>query len=154
MAMLIDVARIGRDAELRYTPGENAQAVVNLALAMDYGRKDPGANKRPTQWVDAALWGRQAEALAEYLVKGQQVLVHVYDVHIEEYTSQGVTRPKLVGTVKLIKLVGSAPQAQQTGAQQAQSTQQRPQQQAPQQAAAQQSAPGGHDAWDDLDIPF
>lgn len=148
MAMLIDVARIGRDAELRYTPGDNAQAVVNLALAMDYGRKDATTGRRPTQWVDAALWGRQAEVLAEYLVKGQQVLVHVDDVHIETYQGQNGSGHKLVGTVKMIKLVGGAPQAQQAGNQQAPRNQQqsRPAQQ-------QQAAPQPADDFDDL-IPF
>lgn len=153
MGMLIDVARIGRDAELRYTPGDNAQAVVNLALAMDYGRKDATTGRRPTQWVEAALWGRQAEVLAEYLVKGQQVLVHVDDVHIETYQGQNGAGHKLVGTVKFIKLVGGAPQAQQAGNQQAQPAQRNQQQSRPVQQ--QQAAPQPQD-FDDFsdDIPF
>lgn len=150
MPQLFDVARIGRDAELRYTPGNNPTAVVNLALAMDYGRKDPQTNKRPTQWMDASLWGAQAEALAQYLVKGQQVAVTIDDVHIEEYVSQGVTRSKLVGRVSHIRLVGSAPEGQQAAGpnsarQPAPRTQQQ-QRQAPQQP--------DYDSFDDDPIPF
>ena len=137
MAQLFDVARIGRDAVLRFTPNDGT-AVVNLALACDYGRKDPQTGKRPTQWVDATLWGKQAEALAPYLLKGQQVQVTVDDVHIETYQGQNGPGHKLVGRISHIKLVGSAPQQPATQ----QQRQQAPQQQAPQ-----------SDDWD-LDIPF
>ena len=147
MPQLFDVARIGRDAELRYTPGDNSQAIINLALACDYGRKVDG--KRPTQWVDATLWGKQAEALAPYLLKGQQVLVTVDDVHIEEYQSQGATRSKLVGRISNIKLVGSAPQ--QANQNQAARTPAPRQQPAPQPTG--QPAPD-YDSFDDQDIPF
>ncbi len=142
MPQLFDVARIGRDAELRYTPGDNSQAVINLVLACDYGRKVDG--KRPAQWVDATLWGKQAEALAPYLLKGQQVLVTVDDVHIEEYQSQGTTRSKLVGRISHIKLVGSASQSANQN--------QAARQPAPRQSQpSQQAAPP--DSFDD-DIPF
>jgi single-strand DNA-binding protein len=125
MPTLIDVGRIGRDAEVRYTP--SGDAVANLAIACDYGRKGQDG-KRPTQWVDATLWGKQAEALAPYLVKGQQVYFQMDDAHIETYEKnggggQGV---KLTGRIGSLKLVGGASQAPQ-GQQRPQQTQQRPQ---------------------------
>lgn len=155
MAQLIDAFRIGRDAELRYTTGQNQQAVISLSLATDYGRKDESTGRKPTQWVEGTLWGVRAEALAQYLVKGQWVAVTLDDVHIEEYQSQGATRSKLVGNVSSIKLVGGAPQ---------QNGQQQPQQQRqshPQQNAARQPAPRpqqnqqpAQDDFEDSDIPF
>ena len=146
MAQLIDVARIGRDAELRYTPGNNSTAVVNLALACDYGRKDE-TGRRPTQWVEASLWGKQAEALAPFLLKGQQVLVTVDDIHIEQYQSQNGTGTKLVGRISNLKLVGSAPQQV--------ATPQSARQPAPRQQQSQRPTPGddNYDSFDD-DIPF
>ena len=156
MPQLFDVARLGRDAELRATP--SGESVINLALACDYGKKGQDG-RRPTQWIDGTLWGKQAEALAPYLLKGQQVAVTVDDVHIEEYDSQGARRSKLVGTVSKLRLVGGSPQqGQQQGPQQGQQRQeyaprqqpQRQQQAAPQQS--QQAAPP--DNFDDLDIPF
>jgi single-strand DNA-binding protein len=40
--------------------------VANVSLAFTYGKKgDDG--KRPTQWVDASLWGQRAESLAPYI---------------------------------------------------------------------------------------
>lgn len=137
MPQLIDATRIANDTTLRFTP--DGTAVINLSLPCDYGRK--GADgKKPTQWVDGSLWGKQAEALAPYLVKGQMIAFTLDDVHNEEYQSQGTTRTKMVGRISHIKLIGAAPAGQQTGQQQA-----KPAQQAP--------AAGGFDNFDD-DIPF
>lgn len=88
--------RIGRDAEIRYTA--NNTAVCNIAVAYNYGRKDEQGN-RPSQWVEAALWGAQAESLTQYLVKGACISVVLRDVHIEEYEGKNGTGTKLVGTV-------------------------------------------------------
>lgn len=149
MPQLIDVGRIGRDAELRFTP--NGDAVTTVALAMDYGRKGEDG-KRPVQWGEFSLWNKQAEALAPYLLKGQQVLVTVDDVHIEEYQTQGATRSKLVGRISNLKLVGGATQQQAANPQSAR--QPAPRQQPRQQNNQQQSAPQqDYDNFDDS-IPF
>ncbi|CAI8994683.1 single-stranded DNA-binding protein [Pseudomonas sp. IT-P218] len=148
MPTLTDVGRIGRDAELRYTPG--GDAVVNLALACDYGRKGQDG-KRPTQWVDATLWGKQAEAMAPYLLKGQQIYFTMDDAHIETYAkTSGGEGFKLTGKIILIKFVGSPPQAANQAQQQARPQQSR-QQAAARPAQNQQAAPP--DSFDD-DIPF
>ncbi len=102
---LIGVARLGNDPELRST---NSDKVMNLSLAYNYGQKDSSGN-RATQWVDAALWGKRAEALADFLRKGRELYVEVRDVHIETYDKRdGGTGVKLVGTVNDIQLVGSS----------------------------------------------
>lgn len=107
MAQLIGVFRIGRDAELRRT---DQSAVTNLALAGSYGRRDSDGS-RPTQWVDASLWGKRAESLAQYLLKGQQVYAVINDAHIETYDKRDSSEKgfKLVGVVADIELVGSKP---------------------------------------------
>lgn len=155
MPTLTDIGRLGRDAELRYTPDGNA--VCNLAIACEYGRKGQDG-KRPTQWVDATLWGKQAEAMTQYLVKGQQVHFTIDDAHIEIYTkgdnSQGV---KLTGRVIIIKFAGSPPQQGQQSNQQQQQPRQQQNRQQPRQQAPQQSQQGtngpDYDSFDD-DIPF
>lgn len=95
------LARIGRDVELRRTA--NGDAVAGLSLAFSYGRKGEDG-KRPTQWVDASLWGKRAEALAPYLVKGCLIAVTLEDVHIETYQSAKGEGYKLVGRVLDIEL--------------------------------------------------
>jgi single-strand DNA-binding protein len=110
MAQLIETARIGNEPTLRYTP--DGTAVINLSLPCDYGKK--GADgKKPTQWLDASLWAKRAEALAPYLVKSQWVAVTVDDVHIETYEGRNGAGHKLVGRISEIKLVGPAPEQNQ-----------------------------------------
>ena len=101
MAQLIGLARLGRDCELRTT--QSGDAVASLSLAMDYRN----GREKATQWVDAALWGKMAEALTQYLVKGKLVCVTLDDVHIEEYPKRdGGTGTKLVGRVSKLELAG------------------------------------------------
>ena len=97
MAKLTGLFTLGRDAELRSTAG--GDPVANLALAYNYGKKGAD-NKRPTQWVEASLWGERAEKLEEYLTKGSQFLFVVDDLHVETYDKRdGGTGVKLVGRV-------------------------------------------------------
>lgn len=98
---LIGIARLGRDAEIRYLP--DGKPVANFSLAYNYGKKtDEG---RPTQWIDAALWGERAERLTEHLTKGTLVFVSLRDVHIETYEGKNGTGHKLAGTVEGIEFV-------------------------------------------------
>lgn len=110
MTQIIGAFRLGRDAEVRTTP--SGEHVCNLALAFNYGRKND-AGERPTQWVEAALWGKLAQAMQPYLVKGQQVYAALSDPHIEQYEGKNGTGHKLVARVMEIELVGSRPQGEQ-----------------------------------------
>jgi len=94
------LARLGRDAELRTT--SNGDTVATLALA--FTRRVKG--EKLTQWVDGALWGRRAESLAPYLLKGGLVAVTLEDVHIETFTSQNGDGHKLAGRVIDVELAG------------------------------------------------
>lgn len=69
---VIVVGNLGRDAELRYTPG--GQAVASFSVAATEKWKDRnGQLQERTEWIRIVLWGKVAEALSEYLVKGKQV---------------------------------------------------------------------------------
>lgn len=104
MANLTGVFRIGRNAEIRYTAA--GESVANLSLAYNYGKKGADGS-RPAQWVDGSLWGKRAESLAEYLVKGQQIFAVINDIHIEEFKkNDGSIGIKLTGSVGEIELVG------------------------------------------------
>jgi single-strand DNA-binding protein len=133
------LARIGKDAEVRYTPG--GAAVANVSLAFTYGKKgDDG--KRPTQWVDASLWGQRAESLAPYIKKGGQIVAYLEDVSIQTFTKgDGTQATKMVARLVDLEFVSGGEQA---------SSQPKPQ---PKPQAAPQSHGSGFDDMDD-DIPF
>ena len=58
---------IGKDAVLRTT--QNGDKVLGWSVAVE---ERNGQDKR-TIWFDCSLWGRRAEALAQYLTKGTRV---------------------------------------------------------------------------------
>ena len=107
MAQLSGLFRLGDSAELRYT--QNGDAVASLSLAYNYGRKGEDG-KAPTQWINASLWGKRAEATAPYLLKGGQIYAEVSDVHIETYAKKdGGEGFKLVGRIAELEFAGGRP---------------------------------------------
>jgi len=71
---VILVGNLGRDAELRYTPGGAAVATLSLATTEVFKDKE-GQRKEQTEWHRVVVWGKTAESLNEYLTKGKQIYV-------------------------------------------------------------------------------
>ena len=71
---VILVGNLGRDAELRYTPGGAPVATLNMATTEVWNDKG-GQRQEKTEWHRVVLWGKTAESLSEYLVKGKQIYV-------------------------------------------------------------------------------
>jgi single-strand DNA-binding protein len=71
---VILVGNLGRDAELRYTPGGAAVATLNMATTEVWNDKS-GQRQEKTEWHRVVLWGKTAESLNEYLTKGKQIYV-------------------------------------------------------------------------------
>ena len=99
--ILTGLARIGRDTELRYTSG--GEAVANISMVFNYGKKG-NDGKRPSQWIEASLWGKRAESLAQYLGKGSMIDVVLSEPHIETYQGKNGEGHKLVARVIEIEL--------------------------------------------------
>ena len=64
------LGRVGADPELRRTQG--GTAVVQLRLATD---RRNGERESQTDWHTVVCWAKQAEAVAEYVRKGERVYV-------------------------------------------------------------------------------
>jgi len=133
--MFSKLVRIGRDSELRSTA--QGTSVCSIACVYDIGWGD----KKRSQWMDAVLWGKQAEALAQYLTKGKQIVIYADDLEIETYEHNGKTGSKLKCRVINVDLTDNKE------AQQQQAPQQR--QQAPRQVAPQQNQGGINSQFND-----
>jgi single-strand DNA-binding protein len=71
---LIIVGRLGRDPEMRYTPG--GQPVTNFSVVTN--RQYTGSNGelvKGSTWFRVSTWGKQAEVCNQYLHKGNLVLI-------------------------------------------------------------------------------
>lgn len=125
--------QLGKDAETRYLP--NGDPVASFSVADSQGKE------KPTIWWSCQLFGKRAESLAPYLVKGQAVTV-TGNVTEREYTDKnGNMRKSMDVRVSDLALQGGKREAQQEAPRPAQ-------RRAPAPAAA-----GGFDEMDDS-IPF
>ena len=71
---VILIGRLGKDPELKYTPG--GQAVANFSLATNRTWKgSDGQRKESTTWHNIVVWGKQAETIKEYLSKGREIYI-------------------------------------------------------------------------------
>jgi single-strand DNA-binding protein len=72
---VILVGNLGKDAELRYTPGGAPVATANLATTEVWNDRTSGQRQEKTEWHRVIIWGKTAESLSEYLTKGKQIYV-------------------------------------------------------------------------------
>ena len=89
---VILVGNLGRDAELRYTPGGAAVSKFSLATTEVWTDKS-GQRQERTEWHNIDLWGKQAESLNEYLRKGKQIYIEGR-LQTDEYTDKEGTKRK------------------------------------------------------------
>lgn len=94
MNLLCMTGNIGGDVKVNNVGGT---AVANFSVAMTAGYGD----KKSTIWLQASLWGKQAESkLVDYLVKGQQVALSG-EFSMREY--EGKQYPQLrISTIDLV----------------------------------------------------
>ena len=94
--------RLTRDSELRYTP--SGTAVTDVVIASNRIWSKDGEKQEETAFVDVTIWGKQAESLNEYLVKGRHLMV-VGRLKLNKWeTEEGDKRSKLTMVAEKINL--------------------------------------------------
>ena len=112
------VGNLGKDAETRYL--QSGDPVVSFSVGVKSGYGD----KATTTWARCSMFGKRGEAVAPYLMKGQQVAISG-EASLREYTDkQGQTRSSLEVRVNDLTLVGGKREDQQQSAPQRQSPRQ------------------------------
>ena len=105
------LCRLTRDSELKYT--NSGTAVLKLGLAYDQGFGD----KKKSCFIDAVIWGKQGESLAQYLKKGSLISVESADLEFQEWEKEGQKRSKHVLNIREIKFAGGKSDTQTTKSQ-------------------------------------
>jgi single-strand DNA-binding protein len=92
--------RLGNDAELRYSPANDAVCQFNAALTSGYGKN------AKTSWLRCTVWGKKAETLAPMLRKGNQIAI-TGEITLTEYTGKdGIKKTSLECRVSDVTLLG------------------------------------------------
>jgi single-strand DNA-binding protein len=105
------VGRLGRDAELRYTP--TGVPVCNFTVAVNerWNGQDGQPHERTT-WFRVTAWRKLAESCSQYLHKGGLVMV-AGPVAASTYTgNDGTLRTSLEVTANTLRMLGSPRQAE------------------------------------------
>lgn len=127
---------LGRNADLKYT--QKGTAVSNFSIAVTE-KFSSGDDK--THWFTCVLWGKLAEAVSQYLLKGAKVTVQG-KLEVQEYEDkQGNKRSKtqvIVSNLDIHSSIG-APQSFEA---------------APNQTSQPYKAPETPTTFADDDIPF
>ena len=100
------VGRLTRDAELKYTA--SGQAVCKFSVAVNRRRKNGDQWEDEANYFDVVLWGRQGEALNQYLVKGKTVGVEG-ELRQDRWQQDGQNRSKVEIVANNIQLLGGSP---------------------------------------------
>ena len=72
---VILIGNLGKDPEIRYTPGGAAVANVTIATNESWKDRNTGEMQERTEWHNVVFFSRLAEIVGEYLRKGSQVYV-------------------------------------------------------------------------------
>jgi single-strand DNA-binding protein len=71
---VILIGNLGKDPELRYTPGGQPVASFSLATTERWSDKN-GQRQDKTEWHNIVVWGKLAELANQYLKKGRSAYI-------------------------------------------------------------------------------
>jgi single-strand DNA-binding protein len=97
------VGRLTRNAELKYT--NNGSAVCKFSLAINQRRKKEDQWVDESHFFDIVLWGKTAESLNQYLVKGKQVGIEG-QLRQDRWEQEGQARSKVEIFATNVMLLG------------------------------------------------
>lgn len=103
MNKFVFTGNLTRDAELKYTTNEKAYSKFTVANNEGYG------DNEKTTFINCTLWGKSAENLNRFLIKGKKILVSG-KVEINSYKDkEGIERKTMEVNVDMfggIELLG------------------------------------------------
>lgn len=97
------VGRLTRDPEVKYTT--SGVAKMSLSIAVNRSVKDNGQWKQEASFFDVVFWGKQAEALNQYLFKGKQIGV-TGKLEQQRWTTQEGNKSRIIINADSIQLLG------------------------------------------------
>jgi single-strand DNA-binding protein len=111
---VIIIGRLTRDAELKYTSG--GMAIANLSLAVNRRVKKGEQWTEEVSFFEVTLWGKTAEGLKPYLLKGKQIAVEG-ELKQDRWEQDGQNRSKVVINASNVQLLGGNDKQTQQGGQ-------------------------------------
>ena len=100
-------ARLTKDNEMRYTNA--GMAICSFSIATNQRKKQDGEWKEVAIFFECTMFGKQAESVSPYLMKGQQVAINgSLDEDKWQDKTTGQQRSKIKILVSSLTLIGSS----------------------------------------------
>jgi single-strand DNA-binding protein len=104
------IGRLTQDAELKYT--NSGIPVSKVRIAVNTKRKKEGQWTEEGNFFDVVIWGKFAEALQPYLLKGKPIGVQG-ELRQSRWEQDGQPRSRVEIVANNIQLLGGRPSSQQ-----------------------------------------
>ena len=101
---IVILGRLTRDGELKYLP--NGTALLTASIANNQGYKKDDKWIEQVHYFDLKLWSKRAESLAQYLVKGTQIVIEGQLKQERWQNDAGQARSKVVINVNNLSFAG------------------------------------------------
>lgn len=111
---VIIIGRLVNDAILKYTSG--GMAIANLSLAVNRRVKKGEQWTEEVSFFESVLFGKTAEGLKPYLLKGKQIAVEG-ELKQDRWEQDGQNRSKVVINASNVQLLGGNDKPAQQGGQ-------------------------------------
>lgn len=91
MNKVIEMGRLTRDPEIRYSQGAEPMAVARYTIAVDRRQAKSDGNQQTADFIPCVAFGKRAEFAEKYLAKGTKILI---EGHLQSgsYTKQDGTK--------------------------------------------------------------
>jgi len=105
--VVVLVGRLTRDSELKYTP--SGLPICRFSIAVNRSKKQDDQWVEEPHYFDIEFYGKSAEGLSKYLLKGRQVAVQG-ELRQDRWEKDGQQRSKVVIVASTIRPIGLPPQ--------------------------------------------
>lgn len=103
----IGIGRLARDAEMKYTSG--GMAICKFAIAVNARVKQGESWADEASFFDVTVFGKAAESINQYLVKGKQVAIEGR-LKQDRWEKDGQTHSRVVINADNVQLLGGGNQ--------------------------------------------
>jgi len=97
----------------------NGTARANVSIAVNRSKKTDNGYTDEVNYFDVTIWGKTAENLKPYLLKGKQILVEGY-LKQDRWEKDGQKQSRITIQAENVRLLGGNDNAQQSAPQSAQ----------------------------------
>ena len=105
---------LGADERSFAYVGVSQTARANISIAVNRGKKEGDNWVDEVSYFDITIWGKQAEALKQYLQKGKQIAVDGY-LKQDRWEKDGQNHSRVIVVANNVQLLGGRDANQQSG---------------------------------------